>query len=431
MSIQFRSRISGQFNPPTIIDKNTVGWCCGVGSSTRSQCDAVKGYFIPTATNSNDCPVAGPCVDGLVGSLPGACCHWVEDNGVYLQRCADTASKLECINLHEGSEESLGYSFYPGSSCINEGGSIVCNGVTIQTKDLISGCNPDDSSGCFSKSRLMGNCCTQTQNGINCNITDREKCYGFWSPPIYGIQSCVNKSPCSGVYFSGLSGATDPATASLATISASTNPIETLPAVGELYQGGLYVGIFTPGTPINGLGSTVYGNQITGTPSDYRARGTGQGTKQKSWILIACPSDFTSLAYNTENETTKEINSSYYDGLYNTYDATISQNNSLLYQIKTATLNGFNDWYLPSQDELAFYFKNISYGYTISGFETLNKEQYLTSTAFTANGVQTFNEMRFMISQMADLAENYGKTNAIYRKKITGIRLFRRIYLET
>jgi len=431
MSIQFRSRISGQFNPPTIIDKNTIGWCCGVGSSTRSQCDAVSGYFIPTATNSNDCPVAGPCLVGLVSSMAGSCCHWIEDNGIYLQKCVDTSSKLECINLHEGSDEGLGYSFYPGSSCITEGGNIVCNSVTIKTQDLISGCNPDDSTGCFSSLRSIGNCCTQTRNGIDCTITDRENCYGFWSPPVNGVQSCVNKSPCSGVYFSGFSGGIDPARASLTTISSSTNPIETLPSIGELYQGGLYVGIFSPGTPVNTIGSTVYGNQLTGAPSNYRARGTGQGTKEKSWILIACPSDFTSLSYNTEAETTKEISSSFYDGLYNTYDSTISENNNLLYRIKNATLNGFKDWYLPSQDELAFYFKNIAYGYSISGFEGLDKEQYLTSTAFTANGLQTFDGIRFMVSQMADSAQNYGKTNAIYRKKSSGIRLFRRIYLES
>jgi len=431
MSIQFRSRISGQFNPPTIIDKNTIGWCCGVGSSTRSQCDAVSGYFIPTATNSNDCPVAGPCLVGLVGSMAGSCCHWIEDNGIYFQKCADTSSKLECINLHEGSDEGLGYSFYPGSSCITEGGNIVCNSVTIKTQDLTSGCNPDDSTGCFSSLRSIGNCCTQTRNGIDCAITDKENCYGFWSPPVNGVQSCVNKSPCSGVYFSGLSGGVDPARASLTTISSSTNPIETLPSIGELYQGGLYVGIFSPGTPVNTIGSTVYGNQLTGAPSNYRARGTGPGTKEKSWILIACPSDFTSLSYNTEVETTKEISSSFYDGLYNTYDSTISENNNLLYRIKNATLNGFKDWYLPSQDELAFYFKNIAYGYSISGFEGLDKEQYLTSTAFTANGLQTFDGIRFMVSQMADSAQNYGKTNAIYRKKSSGIRLFRRIYLDS
>ena len=61
----------------------------------------------------------------------------------------------------------------------------------------------------------------------------------------------------------------------------------------------------------------------------------------------------------------------------------------------------------------------------------LTKEQYMTSTVFSLNGVQEFDGKTFVVAQMANTQENYGKTNMVYRGKTIGVRLFRRIYLDS
>jgi hypothetical protein len=433
MSIQFRSRISGQYNPPTVIGPLSSGYCCGLNqATTRAVCDAANGHFISGAFNGTDCPSTGMCMVGLVGELPGACCYWTKTNGLYTQGCTAVNSQLECINANQGAAENLGYSFYSGETCIFDGGNIQCNSVNISASDVSDNCNPNDYTNCYNSNNSVGNCCTQNSDGtIDCSIKSKKNCFGYWSAPNRIIQSCLDLNPCSGVYFAGLSGAETPARASLTRITSSTNPIETLPAIGSLYQGGLYVGVFRPGSPINSTGSTVYGNRITGTAGNYTARGNSPGTKEKSWILIASVSDFTDFPYNVENEPTSTLTTSSYDGLYNTYNTTISENNTLLSQVKQYKINGFSDWYLPSQDELALYFKNISFGYETSGFFGLTKEQYMTSTVFSLNGVQEFDGKTFVVAQMANTQENYGKTNMVYRGKTIGVRLFRRIYLDS
>jgi hypothetical protein len=432
MSIQFRSRISAQYNPPVISNSATSGWCCDSSAqTTKAQCESINGYFIPNGIDSSECPTKANCSVGLQAISNGACCYWSKTDGQYIQYCGDVESQLECINLNEGSSEGLRYAFYPGRTCIASGGDIVCNSVDVKTEDVTPLCEPNDSSNCFNQDRLIGNCCTQNSNGdADCSLVAKSDCYGFWSGPVQGIRSCVDASPCSGVYFSGISGATlETARASLSQITTSTNLIEKIPSVGAFYQGGLFVGIFNPGSPVNPAGSLVYGNQNTGTALNYNARGTGIGTKEKSWVLIASVADFGEYGYNSEGEPLKQINTSYYDGLYNTYDVDIANNNTLLNQIKNYKINGFNDWYLPSQDELALFFKNISSDFTATGWYPLTKEQYMSSSAFYVNGNQQFNDRMFMVSQMAD-STNYGKTNATYRYNLLGVRLFRRIYLD-
>jgi hypothetical protein len=413
MSIQFRARTITtvtQAYPPSIIGDSTIGWCCGGGLdriSSRSECNTTSGYFIAGNTDNTGCPV---CTPSFTNNLNlGSCCHYLNDGGVYNLSCASVYSDIDCANIHEGGDEGLLYTFYPITSCLgSENGNVVCN----------NSINP------------VGNCCTQSDTGeIECSIKTKNKCSGYWHPNIFGVQSCIDKAPCSGVYFSDVNVGAGSARASLETLQSSTNFLETLPNTSEMYQGGLYVGIFQPGFPITPNGTPVYGNPITGNAVTYSSRGSGVGTRERSWILIAATEDYVKTSMNSKTLPGTTMSNSVYDGLYNTYSVE-SQKTTISPKVQKYKLNGFSDWYLPSQEELALYFKNIAYNFEISGrYAKLSEGLYMTSTVYD-NGNQNFNNVYFVYSQDASQM-GYGNVSLSSRNKSLNVRLFRRIYLDS
>ena len=59
----------------------------------------------------------------------------------------------------------------------------------------------------------------------------------------------------------------------------------------------------------------------------------------------------------------KAYPTSYYDGFYNTYGNNkdyLGPRSQLYNDIRSLTTKGFNDWYIPSIDELSFIHKNLS-----------------------------------------------------------------------
>ena len=413
MSIQFRARTIDNTissNPLTPTGPSHKGWCCNSGTGSvksKPQCDNDGGYFLPGISSNRQCPSC-PAAAAFTSSS-GSCCYSVKTNGIYTPYCQNVTSDSECAILHQGGAEGLKYKFFVNTTCqTSEGGD----------------------SGCGDVSSNLGNCCTQNPNGtVSCSIVSKEKCFGFWSPQVNSIMSCVDLTPCSGAYFSGITADKCSATASLAQLQSTINPIEKLPTGNVLYQGGLYVGIFTPGSPRNTTGVNVYGSPATGDALTYKARGTGLGTSKNKWIIIAATTDYYYLPTNSDNVPPSSMNTSVYDGVYNSYGAD-SNKASVYLNLNRYYHNGFNDWYVPSQDELAFYFKTIGYNFSLpNDYTNLKEKNYLTSTAFTTNNEQNFDNNYFMYSQSA-VEEKYGNVSIVSRKSPQNIRLFRRIYLN-
>lgn len=438
MSIQFRSRVKGQRFPIiNIVGQTTNGFCCGPNVvTTRVQCVDKNGYFLPGETTSINCPTNDTCAQiPLIAEIPGACCYWEKVNNEYFQKCKTTNSIQECANSNQGAAENLSYSFYAGETCVIEGGNISCNRVKATIEDISNNCNPNDTTNCFDIKNIYGNCCTinsDIEDQIDCSITTENECIsGIWTPPgLSGVLSCSGFSPCQGLYYSS-SAKTEPIKVLETKITDSKNPFEKLPQIGEQYQGGIYLGIFKPGSPINSIGSMVYGSAVGyKESSDYEARATGPGTQEKSWILIASNQDYGEFGYNLPNEASTIVNSSVYDGYYNSYELEQPYKNLLMDAVRNYTDSyGFNDWYIPSQDELAFYFKNIAYNYSTSKFNKLVYSEYMSSTTFVSGGKQKFNNVSFIYTQKNNELD-YGKILIKEKHEKIGVRLFRRIYLS-
>lgn len=415
MSIQFRSRINN-FRPITT-DPGWTGYCCSTQTAnvTRSQC--AGGIFIIGATNNSQCPAQGSCVSSFLSSS-GACCYWYKDGDNYTQACETTNDSLECYNKNEGRDQNLYSSFYLGRSCIADGGDIVCNGIKNYTDDYTS-CVPDADTGCFDQTQIMGTCC-YSKNGMSaCTSCVKSQCDGTWIPPVNGTVYGCTTNRCSGLLTTG---SRTPPSIQAAALSTTTDELIAVPAIGEYYQGGIYVGTFTQNTVNDG--SMLYGNPNTGTPHPYKTT-PDTVSESKKWILIADLQDYSSVSMGITQDA--EFVTSAYDGWYNTE---MNTDKCKLYSgIRNYKQNGFNDWYVPSRDELALYFNAIKLTTPIYNSVHINDGIYLSSSSYTLRGTQNFNYNYFMYGQDATTT-NYGNVVLKNRKSNGKIRLFRRIYIK-
>lgn len=419
MSIHFRSRISNQQVKPTV-NTGGSGWCCSTNSVVlnRSQCQG--GFFILGGTNSTFCPQTNACISNLIGTQ-GACCYWKNVNGVYTQTCESVESAIECANKNQGLLDGLYPSFTLNGTCIADGGNVSCNGVKNDNSLVPEPEMLDSTNSKITQKNILGHCCDIAN--AECKKTIESECGAFWAPPdITGLYSC-NTNICDGVISSTSSNIRTPPSIYRSQVDASTNYIKKIPEIGQYYQGGVYIGTFSVATNKESL---LYGNRNTGSPSVYSARYGNGGINSLTWILVADDQDLDQeLPYNLENETGNSINISYSDGLYNT-DTNVETN--LIKYIKNYKKQGFQDWYLPSQDELAFYFNNIKLDTNVYKDANLKDGLYLSSTGFELKTKQKISTRYYNYAQDAN-SSSYGDVSLISRNAPVKIRLFRRIYL--
>jgi len=416
MSIHFRSRITNQQLKPTVITTGS-GWCCSTSRVVANRTLCQGGFFILGGTNNAFCPQTATCRSTFIGTN-GACCYWEKSNDIYSQVCENVDSAIDCAEKNQGLTDGLYPTFTLGGSCIEQGGSVSCGGVENLNPDQVFLDNRDAN---ITQDVLVGYCCGDVGD---CSKTLERKCSGTWAPPhntqLYSCESDI----CSGILRSMTDNPRIPPVITTYELENTTNELQKVPQIGQYYQGGIYIGTFSV---IKNSESTVFGNTNTGDGNPYKARSSNSFNTIGKWILIADDEDLEfEMSFNESDEAPANINVSYSDGLYNTQNNTETQ---LFKIIKNYKKNGFQDWYLPSQDELAFYFNNIKLDTETYKQANIKEGLYLSSTGFKLGNTQQIQSNYYNYAQTALETDTYGKVSLLNRKASAKIRLFRRIYV--
>lgn len=199
-----------------------------------------------------------------------------------------------------------------------------------------------------------------------------------------------------------------------------------LPRTFTVFDGGLYIGNFYPGPPVNSVSSDLLGNKNTGSAINYKSYADGKGDKGFGWAIIVASKDYLpskQKSYFIKTDPLSDYETSLYDGYYNK-----AENTRFYKNFKTeANYGGYNDWYIPSVDELAFITKIMPIGYYIPRkFDSFTYDVYRSSSYRVWNSKQNSN---FYYGQSFDKTK-YGRVSLVERTIQTPkIRLIRKINL--
>ena len=346
---------------------------------SQCECSKLQGnwFYGQCKEVENVTSLCGSIIKQTDVRVPAACCHGTEngsvecDNVCTAKECSDLTSATDGISIYYGDEVG-------GNGALCEWSYItdpaLCGSAANNTERQSYG---EDSDPTVQARNRKYPCFTLTtiDNELkhDCLSKTPKECFelkGYQYPSGNNFYSCLDVS--SLVYppkrGSGSSRVLPP------TIS----PSITLPRIGDHYQGGIYIGTFMPGGSINSKPSVIK-RRINNKIQEIKSRGDGSGTNKKKWALIYSYRSFGDLEFKIKSQRTDSslklaMNSigeaplsqptSFYDGFFNTYGDGGSfggYNSKLLEEVRSLVFNGFNDWYIPSIDELSLIYKNFSH----------------------------------------------------------------------
>tara|TARA_R100001480_G_scaffold153613_2_gene156990 strand:+ start:518 stop:2254 length:1737 start_codon:yes stop_codon:yes gene_type:complete len=321
--------------------------------------------------------------------VPAACCHGTENDGVECdnvctaKECSDLTAATDGISVYYGDEVGGNGALCDWSYITNPAS---CGSAANNTERRSYG---DDSTLKSSPTAQARNrkypCFTLTtiDNELKhvCSSKTPEECFNLKG---YQYPSGNDSYSCSDV--SSLIYAPKRGSGSLRVFPPTISSSISLPRIGDHYQGGIYMGTFKPGGSINSKPSVIK-RRINDKMEEIKSRGDGSGTNKKKWALIYSYRSFgdlellrksylskvtttdldrvpLKLAMNSIGEAALSQPTSFYDGFFNTYGDGGSfggYNSKLLEEVRSLVFNGFNDWYIPSIDELSLIYKNFSH----------------------------------------------------------------------
>lgn len=194
------------------------------------------------------------------------------------------------------------------------------------------------------------------------------------------------------------------------------------PVPYTFYRGGLNLGIFEPSPP-SPSGSELLGNQYTGKAVSYRANVSGEEIKEYSWILILAPTDILNTSARLFYEPIRIRKNSMYDGHFNKSQSIDHAKDVMLRYRK----GGYNDWYIPSREELAFIAKQLpnilQFDYRVS---PLSEKKYVSSSYAFQNVGKNQNKVSLLFAQSFD-SSTYGDTILVSDTKPLAVRPVRKV----
>jgi hypothetical protein len=195
-----------------------------------------------------------------------------------------------------------------------------------------------------------------------------------------------------------------------------------------IYHGGLNLGIFYPGPPNSVSGSELTGNQFGGKATSYRSTSNGEGSTNAGWAIILAPYDLNNFIMRKPDEIVSTKKVSYFDGLFNRNQTSSTGMSRVTKFVK----GGYNDWYIPSANELAFIAKNLPKNFELDPrFSPMSANSYLSST-YSAQNIAGANRKKLsLLLAQSFYTPTYGDTIMVPDFKPMSVRLIRRVFVAT